>query len=37
MIDHALHVWLNAAVLLVFAGAATYLSLAGYMTGGDDE
>lgn len=37
MIDNALHVWLNAATLLVLAGAATYLSLGGYMTRGDDE
>lgn len=29
--DTAIHVWLNVAVLLVFAGAATYLSLWRYM------
>lgn len=29
--DAALHVWLNAAAILVFAGAAFYLSLWRYM------
>lgn len=37
MIDQALHVWLNAAAVLVLAGAAMYLSMFGSMTGGDDE
>ena len=32
MSDHALHVWLNVATLLVFVGAAFYLSLIPYMT-----
>lgn len=35
-IDSALHVWLNVAMLLVFAGACVYLSLYRYMTGGDE-
>lgn len=29
--EEALHVWLNAAVILVLAGAACYLSLWRYM------
>lgn len=29
--EEALHVWLNAAVILVIAGAACYLSLWRYM------
>jgi hypothetical protein len=32
MIDAALHIWLNVAAILVFAGAACYFSLARYMT-----
>jgi hypothetical protein len=30
-LDHAIHVWLNVAVLLVLAGAVTYFSLWRYM------
>jgi hypothetical protein len=32
IIDAALHQWLNVATLLVFAGAAFYLTLIPYMT-----
>lgn len=32
MIDHALHVWLNVATLLVAAGGVAYLTLIPYMT-----
>lgn len=31
MVDQALHVWLNVAMLLVIAGAACYFSLWRYM------
>lgn len=36
MIDDALHVWLNVATVLVLVGAAFYISLLPYMTGGDE-
>lgn len=29
--EQALHIWMNAAAILVFAGAATYFSLWRYM------
>lgn len=32
----ALHIWLNAAAVLVLVGAAFYVSLLPYMTRGDD-
>lgn len=30
-----MHLWANVATILVIAGAAVYLSLLPYMTGGD--
>ncbi len=32
VIEHALHVWLNVAAILVLVGAAFYVSLLPYMT-----
>lgn len=31
MIENALNIWMNVGVVLVAAGAVTYLSLIGYM------
>jgi hypothetical protein len=34
--EAALNIWMYVSVVLVMAGAVTYLSLISYMTGGDE-
>lgn len=36
MIDTLVHTWLNAAMVLVLAGAVFYMTLFPYMDGGDE-